>query len=68
MGMNSLSMLGASLIYLSQNFKDMRLVFDPLKKLKDMKVGFDPLMSASVIRYFNIISLGATTCSTTTSR
>jgi hypothetical protein len=36
--------------------------------LKDMGVGFDPLMCSWVMIPFNIVSLGATTCLTTTSR
>jgi hypothetical protein len=40
----------------------------PGKILKDMGVGFDPLMCARVTIPFNIVSLGATTRSTTTSR
>jgi hypothetical protein len=39
-----------------------------LLNLKDMGVGFDPLMCARVTIPFNIVSLGATTRSTTTSR
>jgi hypothetical protein len=37
-------------------------------QLKDMGMGFDPLMCARVMIPFNIVSLGATTRSTTTSR